>query len=142
FTLADRVTVLRDGRFVASATRSETSPNQVVRWMVGREIAALTYEPHKVGAKALLQVEDLDLPSSPHAGRPSLRKISFQLHQGEVLGVAGLLGAGRTELLEALFGASPIEPTGRIILDGQRVRFRKPGDSIEAGVALVTEDRK
>jgi ABC-type sugar transport system ATPase subunit len=142
FTLADRVTVLRDGRFVATAPRNETGPDQVVRWMVGREIGAFAFEPHKVGSKAVLQVEGLALPSPPHAGRPSLSGISFTLHAGEVLGVAGLLGAGRTELLEALFGASPAEPSGRIVLDGHPVRFRKPADAIAAGVALVTEDRK
>ena len=76
------------------------------------------------------------------SGRPSLSDLTFQVHAGEVLGVAGLLGAGRTELLEALFGASPLPPTGSITLDGQPVRFRNPGEAIAAGVALVTEDRK
>jgi ABC-type sugar transport system ATPase subunit len=142
FTLADRVTVLRDGQLIATASRAETNPEQVVRWMVGREIAAMHYEPHSIGAKATLAVENLALPSPPHSGRPSLSNITFQVHSGEVLGIAGLLGAGRTELLEALFGASPEPPTGTIALDGRRVRFRNPGEAIAAGVALVTEDRK
>ena len=142
FTLADRVTVLRDGQFVATATRAETNPAQVVRWMVGREIAAMHYEPHPIGSKARLEVANLSLPSPPHSGRPSLAGVSFQVHAGEVLGVAGLLGAGRTELLEALFGASPVLPTGTITLDGRPVRFPNPGAAIAAGVALVTEDRK
>jgi ABC-type sugar transport system ATPase subunit len=142
FTLADRVTVLRDGRLVSSATRAETNPAQVVRWMVGREIAAMHYEPHPIGARAMLDVAGLSLPSLPLSGRPALSNLTFQVHSGEVLGVAGLLGAGRTELLEALFGASPAPPTGTIALDGQPVRFRNPGEAIAAGVALVTEDRK
>ncbi len=142
FTLADRVTVLRDGRFVATATRAETSPDQVVRWMVGREIAALNYQPHAPAAKPMLQVRDLSLPSPPDSGRPSLAGISFELKAGEVLGVAGLLGAGRTELLEAFFGAGIAPPGGEVVLDGQPVRFRNPGEAIAAGVALVTEDRK
>jgi ABC-type sugar transport system ATPase subunit len=142
FTLADRVTVLRDGQFVASARRAETEPAQVVRWMVGREIAAMHYEPHKVSSKVVLRVEDLTLPSPPHSGRPSLANISFAVHAGEVLGVAGLLGAGRTELLEALFGASTTAPKGTIRLDGQAVRFHHPDQAIAAGIALVTEDRK
>lgn len=142
FTLADQVTVLRDGRFVASASRSETEPAQVVRWMVGREIAAMHYEPHPISDQAVLKVEALSLSSPPLSGRPSLSGISFQVHAGEVLGVAGLLGAGRTELLEALFGASPNRPHGSIVLNGKPVHFKNPGDAIAAGVALVTEDRK
>jgi ABC-type sugar transport system ATPase subunit len=142
FTLADRVTVLRDGQLVASASRAETEPAQVVRWMVGREIAAMHYEPHPIGSRAMLEVAGLSLASPPHSGRPSLSNVSFQVRTGEVLGVAGLLGAGRTELLEALFGASPNPPSGTITLDGRPGRFHNPGEAIAAGVALVTEDRK
>jgi ABC-type sugar transport system ATPase subunit len=142
FTLSDRVTVLRDGRFVASATRAETGPTQVVQWMVGREIAAMDFAHEPPRGPAVLRVEGLNLPSTPGSGRPSLRDIGFELRSGEVLGVAGLLGAGRTELLEALFGASPTPPTGRVELAGRPVRFAAPGEAIAEGVALVTEDRK
>lgn len=142
FSLADRVTVLRDGRWVATAERTETSPDQVVKWMVGREIGAFAFTPHAVGSKEILRVADVSLPAPPGSGRPSLSNVSFRLHQGEVLGVAGLLGAGRTELLELLFGAAPRTPTGSIVLDGRAVRFQKPAEAIAAGVALVTEDRK
>jgi ABC-type sugar transport system ATPase subunit len=142
FTLADHVAVLRDGRLVAGASRAETEPGQVVRWMVGREIAAMHYEPHPISDQAVLRVEGLSLPSPPLSGRPTLSGLSFQVRAGEVLGIAGLLGAGRTELLEALFGASPAQPSGTVLLDGRPVRFRNPGEAIAAGVALVTEDRK
>ena len=142
FTLSDSVTVLRDGRFVATATSTATTPEQVVRWMVGREIAGLTFEPREATGPAVLEVEQLHLPSLPDSGRPSLRDISFSLRPGEVVGVAGLLGAGRTELLEALFGACPTPPTGSIRLNGKPARFSGPDRAIEAGVALVTEDRK
>jgi len=142
FTLADRVTVLRDGRFVATAARADTDPGQVVRWMVGREIAALDYQPHPVGDRPVLTARGLSLPSAPGSGRPSLSGINFELNAGEVLGVAGLLGAGRTELLEALFGAGAAVPDGEITLEGRPARFKNPGEAIAAGVALVTEDRK
>lgn len=142
FTLADRVTVLRDGRFVATAPSAETDPGQVVRWMVGREIAALDYRPHPVGDRPVLTVANLSLPSAPGSGRPSLSGVDFTLHSSEVLGVAGLLGAGRTELLEALFGAAAAVPSGAITLEGRSARFSNPGEAIAAGLALVTEDRK
>jgi ABC-type sugar transport system ATPase subunit len=142
FTLADSVTVLRDGQYVAGAKRTDTSPDQVIRWMVGREIAALHYEQHPIGKQAVLEVENLSLPSPAGSGRPSLRDITISLHAGEVVGVAGLLGAGRTELLEAIFGASPRHPTGTIRLDGRPVRFNHPSEAIKSGIAMVTEDRK
>ena len=142
FTLADRVTVLRDGQFVATAARTETSPDQVVRWMVGREINSLNYVKHPIGERALLELEHVSLPGTPGSGRPSLRDISFSVHAGEVLGVAGLLGAGRTELLEAIFGASPVPPSGTIRLEQTPVHFTHPDHAITAGIAMVTEDRK
>jgi ribose transport system ATP-binding protein len=142
FTLADRVTVLRDGQFVATAARAETSPDQVVRWMVGREIATLNYVRHPIGERAMLEVERLSLPRAPGSGRPSLRDISFDVHAGEVVGIAGLLGAGRTELLEAIFGASQFPSSGMIRLDRTPVRFTHPDQAIKAGIAMVTEDRK
>ncbi len=142
FELADQIVVLRDGQFVASAPRAELSPGQVVRFMVGREIAALDYVQHPIGQRAILSVENLSLKSLPGSGRPNLCDISFSVHTGEVLGVAGLLGAGRTELLEAIFGASPVQPTGTIRLEGKPVRFKHPDQAIRSGIAMTTEDRK
>ena len=142
FTLSNRVTVLRDGQFVASAERAATTPEQVVRWMVGREIAALNYQPHSIQSEAILEVTDLALPHPSGSGRPSLRDISFSVRAGEVLGVAGLLGAGRTELLEAIYGATATPPTGTIRFEGRPIRFHHPDQAITAGIAMVTEDRK
>jgi len=142
FALSDAVTVLRDGRFVASAARAETEPGQVVRWMVGREIAGLHFDVRPEGGKAMLQVRGLSLPSPLGSGRPALRDLDFHVGAGEVVGVAGLLGAGRTELLEALFGAGRARPGGTILLDGEPAVFGEPGAAIASGVALVTEDRK
>jgi ABC-type sugar transport system ATPase subunit len=142
FTLADQITVLRDGQFVATAARGETSPDQVVRWMVGRDIAALDYVQHPIGERPLLELENLALPSAPGSGRPSLSDISLTVRTGEVVGIAGLLGAGRTELLESIYGASARRPLGTIKVDGRPVRFTHPDQAIKAGIALVTEDRK
>jgi ABC-type sugar transport system ATPase subunit len=142
FTLADRVTVLRDGQFVASAPRREIDPDRVVRWMVGREIATFDFEVSRAQAPPMLEVKGLSLPSPPGSGRPALWDIHFEVRPGEVVGIAGLLGAGRTELLECLFGAAPEPPGGLIRLDGREVHFDEPSEAIAAGVALVTEDRK
>jgi ABC-type sugar transport system ATPase subunit len=140
FTIADRVTVLRDGRLVARARREEVERAQVVRWMVGREIAAFEFEKSGELGPPLLELRGLTQRATG-PGRPALSGIDLTLRAGEVLGVAGLLGAGRTELLEALFGAVPVA-SGEIRLKGQVVRFRSPRDAIRAGIALVTEDRK
>jgi ribose transport system ATP-binding protein len=142
FTLADAVTVLRDGKFVASASRDQTRPEQVIRWMVGREIAELHFDERQTSGKKVLQVEGLNLPSPLGSGRPALADLRFHVEAGEVVGIAGLLGAGRTELLESLFGACPTHPTGTILLDGRPANFREPSEAIASGVALVTEDRK
>ena len=142
FTLSDAVTVLRDGQHVASAPKAEITPDKVIRWMVGREIADLHFDPKPATGKTLLKVDKLNLPSPLGSGRPSLKDISFQIDAGEVVGIAGLLGAGRTEVLESLFGATPTRPTGTITLLDQPAHFHEPGDAIRAGVALVTEDRK
>jgi ABC-type sugar transport system ATPase subunit len=142
FTLADQVTVLRDGQFVASAELSKTSPGQVVRWMVGRELKSLDYVAHAITQETALELENLSLASPPGSGRPRLQSISLAVRKGEVLGIAGLLGAGRTELLEAIFGASRFAPEGTIRLDGRSVQFRHPDQAIKAGIAMTTEDRK
>ena len=142
FRLADRVTVLRDGQFVATATRAEITPDQVVRWMVGREIAALDYKPHPIEPRAILEIEGMSMAAPPGSGRPNLQGITLSARAGEVVGVAGLLGAGRTELLEAIYGATPTTPEGTIKLEGRPVRFGHPDEAIRAGVAMVTEDRK
>jgi ABC-type sugar transport system ATPase subunit len=92
--------------------------------------------------EVVLEVRDLSLPWTGHARGWRLRDIHFQLRRGEILGIAGLMGAGRTELLECLFGASSEPPSGQILLEGHAVRFTHPVEATKAGIALVTEDRK
>jgi ABC-type sugar transport system ATPase subunit len=142
FRLADRITVLRDGRHVRTVDRAATTPQEITGWMVGREIAGHAFhEPRPRGAK-LLEVRGLTLPWPEHPRGYRLADVSLDLHAGEVVGVAGLMGAGRTELLETLFGASPPTWTGEIRLDGRPVRFTHPREACDAGIALVSEDRK
>lgn len=142
FRLADRITILRDGKYVQTVPRANTTPRQVTHLMVGREIEeAQHHDPRKPG-DVLIEVRNLSLPWPGHARRWRLENVSFTLRRGEILGVAGLMGAGRTELLECLFGAATDPVSGNILLRGKPVRFRHPAEARAAGVAMVTEDRK
>lgn len=142
FRLADRVTVLRDGRLVKTLDRAGTKPGEITHLMVGREIESVQFDDVRQAGAEVLRVENLSLPWPGHARQWRLKDISFSLRRGEVLGIAGLMGAGRTEMLESIFGARSERITGRIVLDGKDVRFRHPAEAKAAGVAMVTEDRK
>lgn len=142
FRLADRIAVLRDGKLVDVLDRDSTNPRQVTHLMVGREIEETDVSSPRQPGDVVLAVEHLWLPWPGHARRWRLEDISFSLRRGEILGIAGLMGAGRTELLECLFGASDERPRGRITLEGRAVDFHHPSEARKAGVALVSEDRK
>jgi ribose transport system ATP-binding protein len=142
FHLSDRITVLRDGRWVKTLDTKATNAREITHLMVGREIEAVDFGAARQPGEVLLRVENLSLPWPGHARGWRLKDVSLELRRGEVLGIAGLMGAGRTELLECLFGATTERPTGRIELLGQTVNFRHPREACRAGIALVTEDRK
>ena len=142
FRLADRITVLRDGRHVRTVDKTATTPREVTGWMVGRDIAGHEFHHGRPRGAKILEVRDLTLPWPEHPRGYRLKDISLDLHAGEILGVAGLMGAGRTELLEVLFGAADDTWTGTVCLHGDSVRFRHPREACAARVAMVTEDRK
>lgn len=142
FRLADRITVLRDGVKVDTLAAAETDVREVTHLMVGREIENVELGGDREPGVVLLELDRLSLPWTGHARQWRLKDISFKLRAGEVVGIAGLMGAGRTELLECLFGTSPEPPQGRIVLGGREVAFEHPADAMRAGIALVTEDRK
>jgi ABC-type sugar transport system ATPase subunit len=134
FRIADRVVVLRDGRNAGEGEVAELTKERVIAMMVGRSLDQLyPKQPAAIGA-VVLAVE--------HLGRGNLlRDVSFQLRRGEILGFAGLVGARRTELMRALFGADG-DVTGRIRVDGKEVTIRGPEDAVRHGLGLVPEDRK
>ena len=133
FQISDRITVLRDGRYIGTRETRETSMDEIVQMMVGREIKELFPKVETSLGEERLRVEGLSQPGK-------LENIGFSLRAGEILGIAGLMGAGRTELVKAIFGAESY--SGKIYVDNQAVNIKKPMDAIRAGIALVTEDRK
>lgn len=142
FRLSDRITVLRDGQFVTTVDRKETTPRAIAHLMVGRDISPGEKPPKNGVNQVVLETRGLSLPWPGHSRGWRLKDISLRLHRGEILGIAGLMGAGRTELLECLFGASELAPEGEILMDGKSQRFRHPSEAMRAGIAMVTEDRK
>ena len=138
--IADRITVLRDGATVATMAREGATEAELVRHMVGRDIVDLyARREGKVGAP-VLEVRGLDV--ADERGRPRLRGIGFTLHAGEVLGIGGLMGAGRSELLMHLFGAWGRRTQGEVRLAGMPYAPRDPKAALACGVALLTEDRR
>ena len=132
--IGDRVTVLRDGETVHTGPLAELSTNQIIRHMVGREVTAIYTRASLPAGEELLQVEHL-------TREPVLKDISFALRAGEIVGMAGLIGAGRTELCRALFGLDKIQK-GDVRLSGHAVRVNSPRDAVKAGLALIPEDRQ
>ena len=135
FQVTDEIVVLKDGRFVKSLHTSETNEQELIMAMIGRDIGD-TYASLKRNDKfgdVLLEVKNLETDI--------LHDVSFKLRRGEIVGFAGLVGAGRTEVARAIFGADNIA-SGEIILDGKAVHFKTPRDAIDSGIALCPEDRK
>ncbi len=143
FRIAHRVTVLRDGKVVGQDLIRDTDPRAVVNRMVGRDVKQFfRKEEHRV-EKEILSVENLSVQHPAQKERFLLKDVSFSLYKGEILGIAGLLGSGRTELLMTLFGSPPGEvASGRIMIGGNPVVMNSPGDAVGLGLAMVTEDRK
>jgi len=141
FEIADQVTVLRDGELVRTERTAETDPARVISGMVGRDIEDLfPWEPRTRGEVALTVKELTVRP--PSGNRPILEDISFELRKGEILGVSGLMGAGRSELAATLFGAPPGIVSGKILLEGKETSIGHPRTALGEGIALLTEDRK
>jgi ABC-type sugar transport system ATPase subunit len=131
--IADRVTVMRDGQRIATLPVSEVNEEKLIALMVGRALATTKYASMRTD-DVILSVRDLSV-------RGQFTGVSFDLHRGEILGLAGLVGAGRSELLECLFGLTPAD-SGTVMLEGKTVRFTQPSQAIRAGFGLVPEERR
>ncbi len=140
--IGDDVTVMRDGRVVGEAPLAELTREEIVRLMAGREAKEIFQKSTVAPGGELLRAENISLPGDG-VGRPLLvDRVSLSLRRGEVLGIFGLVGAGRTELLETLFGVHSDRATGRVAVDGRPVGFKSPRDAVAAGLAFAPEDRK
>ena len=131
--ISNRISVLRDGHFIGTVNKEEATVASVIEMMVGRQVLIQRVGEGSRTDVPLLQVE--------HLSGDRFEDISFQLNRGEILGFAGLVGAGRSEVARAIFGADPIK-TGKLLIDEKPVHFKLPQDAIEAGLAMVQEDRK
>jgi len=133
--ISDRITVMRDGRYIDTVPTPEATIDQIISMMVGRTIYEASPEiPDNGHADVMLEVRNLN------RGR-ALHDISFSLKRGEIVGFAGLMGAGRTEVARAIFGADPID-SGEIYVAGKRVRIKGPSDAVRHGIGYLSEDRK
>ena len=134
FRISDDITVFRDGKHVGSYPAKELDRDKLIKLMVGRELTDLFPKEEAEIGEVVLSVQGLNRGAV-------VKDVSFELHRGEILGLAGLMGAGRTEVLETIFGIEKAD-SGEIVLNGRALRIKQPSDAIRAGMALLTEDRK
>jgi inositol transport system ATP-binding protein len=141
--VCDRYTVLRDGRLVGCGSIAETTVDRLIRLMVGRQVNALfAHRERTLPGDVALAVAGLNRKgNSQDQNATVLADVGFEVRRGEILGIAGLVGAGRTEMARAVFGADPFD-SGRVIVHGRQVHIRSPQDAIRHGIGLVPEDRK
>ncbi|MDI3547568.1 MAG: D-xylose transport system ATP-binding protein [Halanaerobiales bacterium] len=141
FRIADYITVLRDGKSVGGDKTENLTERDVVRMMVGREITQMFPQKETEPGEIILEVRNFSL-TDPDTEKKIVDDVSLNLKKGEILGIFGLVGAGRTELVNSIFGAPPGEKEGEVYLKGEKVEINSPQDALAKGIALVSEDRK
>lgn len=134
FELCDRITILRDGQYVGTRNIPETNMDEIVKMMIGREIGERYPERNTRLGEVIFEVKNLNCPGI-------FQNVNFSVRAGEVLGVAGLMGAGRTEIMQSIFGNMP-HVTGQIFMNGQEIHNKNPWDAMDNGIGFITEDRK
>ncbi len=134
FEISDEVSVFRDGKYIGTEAAEKMTKDKLVNWMVGRELSQVFHKEETEIGEVMLEVKNL-------SSGDRFRNVSFQLKAGEILGLAGLMGAGRSEVVETIFGVRE-KTTGEIFVKGEKVDIRAPHDAIKQKIALLTEDRK
>ncbi len=144
-SIADSITVLRDGKTIETRHPSEgeeVTEAQIISMMVGRELTERFPRVEHTAGETVLEVRDWTVYDPERADRKVIDNISFDVRKGEILGIAGLMGAGRTELAMSIFGAYGARRSGTVTLEGKKLTINEPSDAIETGISYVTEDRK
>ena len=137
--IADRVVVLRDGQTIGDVTPiADITLDQIISRMVGRDIKDMFPKSERKHGEKILEVKNIEVDNPVMPGEKKVKKASFSAYRGEILGISGLMGAGRTELVSAIFGAYPGATHGEVFVDGKKVDIRSPTDAIDHGIALLT----
>ncbi|OBX10981.1 xylose ABC transporter ATP-binding protein [Gallibacterium genomosp. 3] len=140
--ISDEICVIRDGKHIGTRSAKEMTEDDIITMMVGREITSLyPHEPHQIGEE-IFAVKNLTAWHHVNTHIKRIDNVSFQLHKGEILGIAGLVGSGRTEIVQCIFGAYPGKFEGEFILNGQSVKHKNCAEAIKNGIFMVPEDRK
>ncbi|MGI8545627.1 MAG: xylose ABC transporter ATP-binding protein [Aridibacter sp.] len=142
FAMSDRITVLRDGQTVATENALALDKDKVISLMVGRDVGDIFPESTHDFGEVVLEAKNINAFDPDVSTKKLVDDVSFEVREGEVLGIAGLMGAGRSELLSAIFGAWRGNHSGEVLVDGKSVSINSPGDAIKNGIGFVTEDRK
>jgi D-xylose transport system ATP-binding protein len=142
FRLSRRITVLRDGRTVGTEPTSQTNEEQVIAKMVGRQVSQVFPASRRTPGETVLEGRHITAEDPVIPGKLAVNDVTFAVRRGEVVGIAGLMGSGRTELLMSLFGCFPGRVAGEIVVDGAKVEIKCPAEAIAHGIGFVTEDRK
>jgi D-xylose transport system ATP-binding protein len=141
-SLADRVSVMRDGQYIATKNMAGITESELVKLMVGREITDFYPKGIHRRGEVVLSVKDFTLYDTEIEGRRKIDGVTFDIYKGEILGIAGLMGSGRTELLNGIFGAWEGKKAGELICKGEKQNFNMPEEAIKNGIGFVPEDRK
>lgn len=142
FKISDRLSVMRDGEYIGTKEAKETDNEEIIAMMVGRSVEEQYPKRDVKIGDVILEVKNLNFTPPKESFKRSLRDISFKVRAGEVLGIAGLAGAGRSEVFESIVGKHATCTTGEILIDGKALEIRSPKDAIDAGISFATEDRK
>ena len=142
FKIADRLTVMRDGQYIGTVRAAETTKDEIIKMMVGRDMSEQYPKDPTEKGEVALEVKELSYTPPEGSFRRSLKNISLYVRHGEVLGIAGLAGAGRSEFFECLAGVHHGETEGHIYIEGKEVSIKTPSDAIKADISFATEDRK
>ena len=140
--IADTITILRDGKTICTENKNDMNENKIISRMVGRELTQRFPRKERVRGEAVLEVKNWKVYNPEMADKVVLDNVSFSVRKGEILGIAGLMGAGRTELMMSIIGAYGVKRSGDVYLNGRKIMIKNPRDAIKHGISYLSEDRK